>query len=501
MQIPFVNRETGDDKKSIHTRITLIFILVIMIMTIVFVFSMMRRGMISKVYQENVDINLKLNQLSLELNNNSRIFNLYFQTRDREQLNNYNNSRNTILQLVTELKDDILKDEESYIFFRTLSNMLNYHDKLFEKVFSYKISNTEAYEILTDIRTLYSYMNKHAQKLIISYQDYSSSKYLDLLKDYQDMEKKIYTIIIFTSILCLFFALALSNDIFKIIDRLSASARSLSKGHWEIPDIKENKYRELNILGQTFNLMKNNIKQFIKELKQKSELENRLNKEKLANIEKDRLIKESQLMSLQMQMDPHFLFNTLNTVARTALFEKAKKTERLVIAISRILRYNLDNKGKMVELVRDIEVLKAYLTIQQTRFQSQMKFNIGIEGDITGIMIPPMILQPIVENAIIHGLADKDENGKIDVIISKENEYVEIKIIDNGKGIDSDSIRAIFQEKVVNKDRKTTGLGLLNVKKRLELQYGEELISISSDIGRGTEVMIQIPLRRGNIID
>lgn len=499
MNIPFVPKEKMDGKKSIRTRITIIFMLVIVIMTIVFIFSITRRNVISSVYQYNVDINLNLNQLSLELNNNARAFDLYFQTRDDEHYKKYLSSRQAISQLVTDLKENIVKDERSYIFFRNLSNMMQYHDDLSKEIFlDENTTNTETYKILTDIRTLYSYMNKHAQKLIISYQEYSSGRYMNLLTDYQVMERKIYAVIIITSILCLLFALVLSKDILKTIDKLSVSAFSLSNAHWEIPDIKENKYIELNILGQTFNLMKNNINKFIKELKQKSELEIKFNKQKIANIEKDRLIKESQLMSLQMQMDPHFLFNTLNTVARTAMFEKAKKTEGLVVAVSKIMRYNLDNKGKMVELAKEIEVLKAYITIQQTRFQSQMKFNINIDGDISGIMIPPMILQPIVENAIIHGLADKDENGKIYIEINKEDEYIKVKISDNGKGIDSDDIINIFQEKAsYNIDSPTTGLGLLNVKKRLELHYGEDLIKISSNLGKGTEVMIQIPLSKG----
>ena len=499
MNIPFINRQKGNGKKSIRTRITLIFMLVIMIMTIVFFISITRRNMISNVYQENVNVNLKLNQLSLELNNNSRDFDLYFKAREEEYLNNYMVSREAILELMGDLKEDVIKDQYSYIFFRNLSNMLKYHDDLFKKISSSTVTNTETYKILTNIRTLYLYMNSHAQTLIISYQENSSGRYMNLLSDYHKLERRIYAVIILTSIFCFLFAVALSNDILKTIDRLSNSALSLSNGHWEVSDINENKYSELNILGQTFNLMKNNINNFIKELKQKSELENKLNKQKMENIEKDRLIKESQLMSLQMQMDPHFLFNTLNTVARTAMFEKAEKTEDLVVAISKIMRYNLDNKGKMVGLSKEIEVLKAYLTIQQTRFQSQMKFTVKIEGDISGIMIPPMILQPIVENAIIHGLADKDKNGRIDIEIVEGNTLLDIKISDNGKGIDEENVANILRERDGTKEGNSrTGLGLLNVKKRLELHYGKDIIKISSTLGRGTEVLIQIPLSKGD---
>src|SRR5690554_4972668 len=488
----------GKDKKSIRSRIILIFIIITVVMNLVFFFSITKRNRINTLYQQNVDINLKLNQLSLELNNNARFFDLYFQRRTEDYMENYLITRDNISRLMNELKTHIAKDDYSNIFYRNLTNMLNYHDELFEDIFATDFANPEIYTILTNIKTLYSYMNRHTQTMIHSYLGYSSNKYIGILKSYQDMEKNIYLVIILTSIMCFVFALALSNDILKTIDELSNVAHSLSNGHWEISDIKQNKYEELNILGQTFNLMKNNINKYIRELKEKSQLEIKLNKERMDNIEKDRLLRESQLLNLQMQMEPHFLFNTLNTVARIAMFEGAQKTLELIVAISKIMRYNLNNKGKMVELNKEIEVLEAYLIIQQVRFQEQMDFKINIEGDISGIRIPPMILQPVVENAIIHGLSDKLKDGKLDIRVVKKSKLLKIKISDNGKGIKKDKLSSIFQQKERKENASTTGLGLLNVKKRLEFYYGTDLINISSIYGQGTDVKIKIPFSRGD---
>jgi sensor histidine kinase YesM len=286
----------------------------------------------------------------------------------------------------------------------------------------------------------------------------------------------------------------MANNILETIEKLSSFARYLSLGHWEIENIEEINYRELNILGQTFNLMKNNISKYIKELKEKSEVENKLNQEKMQNIEKERLLKESQLLNLQMQMDPHFLFNTLNTVSRTAMFENAAKTQELIIAISKIMRYNLDHKGKMVELNKEIEVLKAYLTIQETRFKEQMNFRIKTEGDLSNFKIPPMIIQPIVENSIIHGLADIESEGKVLIEIDKEEDYLIIKIIDNGIGIEKQKLVDILNEEHKIESDKRKSLGLLNVIKRLKLHYGKNLLNINSKVNKGTEVIIRIPI-------
>ncbi|PUU85947.1 MAG: signal transduction histidine kinase LytS, partial [Halanaerobium sp.] len=380
-----------------------------------------------EIYQNNVDVNFKLNQLSLKITENSRHFDLFFQERNEENRELYQNSRNEITALMKEIKDEISRDPKSRTFYRNLNNMLDYHDQLAADLFNSRVLNQSTYQKLTDIDTLYSYMSSHTQNLINSYLAYHSSNYVNLL---------------------------------------------------------------------AFNLMKNNIRNYIKELKEKSELENKLNQEKMDNIEKERLLKESQLLNLQMQMDPHFLFNTLNTVSRTAMFENAAETQNLIIAISKIMRYNLDHKGKLVELEKEIEVLKAYLTIQETRFKEQMDFEIYTDGDLEQIKIPPMIIQPIVENSIIHGLADTASEGRVLIEIKRFAKKVEIKIRDNGIGIESEELSKILNEEPQNsKKEERESLGILNVIKRLKLHYGKNLLKINSKINQGTEVVIEIPIK------
>jgi len=481
-------------KRSIRSRIISIFIIIIIILNIVFFLSFIRRDREIEIYQNNVDVNFKLNQLSLKITENSRHFDLLFQQRNKENREHYQNSRKKIEALMTEIKEEISRDQKSKTFYRNLSNMLDFHDQLASDLLNSTDLNQSTYQKLTDIDTLYSYLNSHTQNLINSYLAYHSSNYVDLLVETQNRTKTIYAVVIFISIAVFIFAVLMSNNILKTIDKLSSSARYLSLGHWEIEDIEEINYRELNILGQTFNLMKKNIRKYIKELKEKSELENKLNQEKMENIEKERLLKESQLLNLQMQMDPHFLFNTLNTVSRTAMFENAAETQNLIIAISKIMRYNLDHKGKMVELKKEIEVLRAYLTIQETRFKEQMDFEINTTGNLENIKIPPMIIQPIVENSIIHGLADTDSEGRVIIKIERISDLVKIKISDNGVGIESEKLSDILNDQHQNNENERKSLGILNVIKRLKLHYGENILKINSTVNKGTEVIIKIPL-------
>jgi LytS/YehU family sensor histidine kinase len=158
------------------------------------------------------------------------------------------------------------------------------------------------------------------------------------------------------------------------------------------------------------------------------------------------------------------------------------------------MRYNLDHKGKMVELKKEIEVLKAYLTIQETRFKEQMDFEINTAGNLEGIKIPPMIIQPIVENSIIHGLADTDSEGRVIIKIERLSDKVRIKISDNGVGIESEKLNNILNARHQNSENERKSLGILNVIKRLKLHYGEDILKINSTVNKGTEVIIEIPI-------
>ena len=162
-------------KRSIRSRIISIFIIIILILNVVFFLSFLRRDKEIEVYQNNVDTNFKLNQLSLKITENSRYFDQYFQERSEENNELYQNSRAEIAALMTEIEDEISRDQKSKTFYRNLSNMLEYHDQLVSSLFNSNILNQNTYQMLIDIDTLYSYISSHTQNLINSYLAYHSA--------------------------------------------------------------------------------------------------------------------------------------------------------------------------------------------------------------------------------------------------------------------------------------------------------------------------------------
>ncbi|QAT40391.1 PocR ligand-binding domain-containing protein [Clostridium sp. JN-9] len=205
------------------------------------------------------------------------------------------------------------------------------------------------------------------------------------------------------------------------------------------------------------------------------------------------LIKNMELKSLQSQINPHFLFNTLNAIARIALIENAPNTEELIYSLSDILRYSVKNIDKMVTVKEEIDNIKKYLHIQQTRYGDRMSSSIIIDNNILKYKLPAMTLQPIVENSIIHGLKDKKENGQIKIIgrLSK-NKTIIFEIYDNGIGIDNEKIYRLLD--IYSEDSGLKGLGIYNVNSRIKHLFGSEFgISIESVKNQYTRVLINIP--------
>jgi len=489
------------NKKSIGSMVFNNFILIILLISVGFIFSLYERNITSAKYDEVTNINIKLSKLSLELSNSWGFFDMFIKTKNTDDIQKYTASNIEIKNLITEIEPYINNDTESEIYLRNLNNMFDaykvesYH--LMSQVLNSERLDSKSYDKLTEIKTLFTYMNKHSELLVVSYLDSSNLEYSDTVTKYKNTQIQIYAVLILIILVSFFFTMLIGRDLNKTIGKLHKYAELLSAAKWEIPDLKDQKYDELNSLAKAFDKMKHSIREFIEELNEKTEIENNYHIEQLKNVEKDKLIKETQLSALQSQMDPHFLFNTLNTISRMAMFEYAEHTVGLIEATSKILRYNLDCKDKMVNLEEEIRMTKAYVIIQETRFQDQMSFNFDIDKNSDAVKMPSMLIQPMVENAIIHGLREKAKGGIINITVKKQNSFISISIKDNGVGIDNKKVRTLLSE-VKNESK---GLGVFNVRKRLELYYNRsDLLKIYSQIGEGTQVTILIPIEEGEDI-
>jgi len=193
----------------------------------------------------------------------------------------------------------------------------------------------------------------------------------------------------------------------------------------------------------------------------------------------------AQLRALRLQLHPHFLFNTLNTISSLMVIN-VKDAQKMVYRLGNLLRSVLDKKQtQSVQLRDELEFAKNYLAIEQLRFQDRLSINFNIDDSLLEAYVPSLILQPLVENAIKHGFSNRTEKGKIEVIVRKKGvSYLELIVRDDGNGTDRPHDALM-----------TSGIGLKNVKDRLNLIYKEEAsFEISSKPGKGFQITLSIPI-------
>ena len=209
-------------------------------------------------------------------------------------------------------------------------------------------------------------------------------------------------------------------------------------------------------------------------------------------------LKEAQLKYLQAQINPHFLFNCLNAGAQLAMLEDADRTGVFLEKMADFFRYNVRKMEDDAMLWEEVDAVDNYIYILNVRFAGDITYIKDVEEGIGDFRIPSMILQPLVENAVQHGIHDCMETGQIKMSIHKADDELEITVSDNGAGMTEEMIRAVMNGKARNKgeDRYSTGIAVGNVIDRLELYYKRKnLLSIESEgPGKGTKVRIHLPV-------
>jgi two-component system sensor histidine kinase LytS len=202
--------------------------------------------------------------------------------------------------------------------------------------------------------------------------------------------------------------------------------------------------------------------------------------------EQSRLLNRAELKALQSQINPHFLFNAINTVS-SFIRSKPEKAKELLLDLSDYYRFRLHEPDAFIPLNKELDHVRAYLDIEQARFEDRLKVVISGNTELLS-PIPPLILQPLVENAVKHGIQESIDGGKVSLIIEEKKNSVKISIEDNGIGIPSEKLKTIL-------DGKKGSVGLTNVHKRLINAYGlNNGLKIESKKGKGTKVCLTIPL-------
>ena len=195
------------------------------------------------------------------------------------------------------------------------------------------------------------------------------------------------------------------------------------------------------------------------------------------------------------QIQPHFLYNTLDAIVWLAESGEKEKVVSTVSSLSNFFRASLNQGKDIVTLKEDIGHVRSYLEIQKIRYQDILDYEIDIDEEINECLIPKITIQPLVENALYHGIKNKRGKGKILIKGKKTDDGAKISISDDGLGITADRLRVVMNNINNRSDSEKTTYGLYNVNERIRLNFGEKYgIKIESEYGMGTTVQILLPI-------
>ena len=211
------------------------------------------------------------------------------------------------------------------------------------------------------------------------------------------------------------------------------------------------------------------------------------------NVREQKQKRKSELQALQAQINPHFLYNTLDSIIWMAESGKNEEVVQMTSALAKLLHQSISNEDEIVTVEREIEYTRNYLAIQKLRYRDQLEYIIDIDEEVLHRKIVKLVIQPLVENALYHGIKNKRGKGKITVRGYEKEDHIYLEVADNGIGMDEEELGQL-QEKLKGETPNDRGFGLGNVNERIQLNYGPEYgITFRSCKGEGTTATVCIP--------
>ncbi len=399
-----------------------------------------------------------------------------------------------------------IDNEEKYYRYLDLSKYLTSINQFSEMTVTARRENRmeRAYETDYKMSEAVDLTSKYIRSLISQNTTWGRERYKIISQQTKKIEYIAYLLAIVIGLLSITFCIDFSMGITQPLEQIAQNAAEISKGNFKVGAVFSESNDELQIITRTFNRMSRNINELFHEIQEKAKLERQLKEAKMRNLEVTNLLRESEIQMLQAQMNPHFLYNTLNAISQVAILEDANETGDLIKAVARLLRYNLRSLDRPVTVQDEVDNIKEYIYIMGVRYGESIHCELSIAGNLTKHLIPCLVFQPLIENAYLHGVAGlKERKGEIHVVIRDEGERLHVIIGDNGVGIPPDKMKRVLaqdsmevhfsQGNTLQSD--SSGIGLGNIRKRLRLFYGrDDLLTIVSRPGEGTQVELKLPL-------
>ena len=368
-----------------------------------------------------------------------------------------------------------------------------YRDELAET----QVRESDFVERLYRVYKMQEYLQTYARRLVQVTLKEGNDSYQEKVPVFYNMPYLILAISAVFMGFVMFLTKILSNALVSPAVLLAQCARKIAKNDFTGEDPSVENRDEMGELVRAFNKMKRSTKGYIDTLKENHRMSELLHREEIERVEMEKQLSGARLELLKSQINPHFLFNTLNMIACMAKLEEAVTTERMISSMSSLFQYNLKTSEQIVTLARELKVVQDYMYIQQMRFGSRILYSCDLKVDAEQAMIPAFTLQPVVENAMVHGLSKKEQGGRVHVRIWEQGKRLVISVADTGLGMSEERLAEVTE---AMKERRTSriGIGLGNIYKRIHMMYKQGEFRIASIEGRGTVIQMFIPQEKHN---
>ncbi len=387
-----------------------------------------------------------------------------------------------VLDISIDSMEDILRGIDSP-FYNNVEVFNNNNENIYTMT-NDEMANEYSKDVVKNIEE-YSIFEINDKKYYLSYSvsDYTgftvviSVEENELMGDMNTLRNRNLFLLVFLLFSVLIITILGTKRLIIPLKRLVEAMKSVSNGDFKT-QVTINTEDEIGTLSKNFNQMINYIDTLITKEYQ-AELKN----------------KDSELRALQGQINPHFLYNTLESISMEAEINDDTEVADMINDLGVFFRYSIENKSKYINIIDEISHISIYIAIQNIRFDKRIKFTYNVPNELKNWNIAKLMIQPLIENSIIHGLKNNDDILNINLDIEKKNNLIFLTIKDNGNGMtQSEQISLLKYISNENLEDTSKSIGLKNVQQRINLIYGSEYgISISSKKGFWTELVIKIP--------
>lgn len=479
----------------IRLKFLLVFAMTSSVLLFVNVFMFYNINHITMRLDETYISNVKLNTMTDVLGRVQDSMTEYLNTKSSDAMKNYYRYEEELESLISELEGNTT-DNGLKLMERNIRYMSESYLELTGKTIEAKRGrNVEKYKKYYDEATqLHLYLEDYVLGLNNEKFRVNSESYEMLSDSLRYLEWVSISIFVMLGLFNALLVVFVTGSITRPMLELSEVADQVANGNFEVEVVPVRSKDEVGVVTSAFNQMVDSIRDYILRLRESMEKEQYMSEK---SLKMEAHLKDAQLKYLQAQINPHFLFNTLNAGAQLAMMESADRTYDYIQNVADFFRYNIKKDNDVVTLADEIRLVDNYIYILNVRFSGEIHFKKEVDEGLLHIKVPSMILQPIVENSVNYGIRNIDWEGCITLSVIREGDEVQICVSDNGAGMTAERVTEVMEGKLSESegDADSNGVGLNNVMERLHLFFeGKDKFEIMSEgRGKGTKVYITVP--------